>query len=183
MVPVDDPDKQAFLDAMAQVTRLHQEQPRAIGPSKSRSKPNVVGKLTSKTATLPDVIRPLPYLSNVSADDVLSYQHPSIPQTNWRRFCTGKIKRDLTLDLHGFTLIKAEQAMEAFMEQAQTQSLQQLLIIHGKGSHDGHTPPVLKNWLWRWLRHCPAVLAIHSAPTYQGGSGAVLVWLRRRKPR
>ena len=50
-------------------------------------------------------------------------------------------------------------------------------IIHGKG---GDGVPVLKNLVDRTLRQRGEVLAFHSAPPSQGGTGAVLVLLARR---
>ena len=53
-------------------------------------------------------------------------------------------------------------------------------IIHGKGLQSDGGAPVLKNLVDRLLRLRNDVLAFHSAPTGQGGTGAVLVLLARR---
>ena len=54
-------------------------------------------------------------------------------------------------------------------------------IIHGKGlNSDSKTPP-LKNLVDRMLRHRAEVLAFASAPTNQGGTGAVLVLLASKR--
>jgi DNA-nicking Smr family endonuclease len=144
-------------------------------PNKYRLKPR-----SALDASTPTVISPQPYQPEVGAEEILSYQDPSINHLSWRRFKTGQLRIDMRLDLHGLTLLEAEQALEAFISQANDNGAQYLLIIHGKGSHDGHTPPALKNWLWRWLRNYPRVLAIHSAPNNKGGAGAALVWLKKR---
>lgn len=178
-----DDDKQAFMDAMANVTRLSRTK---SAPTKKSEKPKVNEPIKSKSKTSlpplqsrPSVICPQPYQPEVHAEDILSYQDPSINKTSWQQFRRGRYKWDLRLDLHGLTLLEAEAALEAMMFRAQTQGAKHLLIIHGKGSHDGNTPPIIKNWLWRWLRNAPHVLAIHSAPNHQGGAGAVLVWLKK----
>ena len=53
-------------------------------------------------------------------------------------------------------------------------------IVHGKGRNSGERLPVLKNLVDRVLRHRADVLAFHSPPAAQGGSGAVLVLLEKR---
>ena len=53
-------------------------------------------------------------------------------------------------------------------------------IIHGKGLGSDAEIPVLKNVVDRVLRQRSDVLAFHSAPPAQGGTGAVLVLLAAR---
>ena len=52
-------------------------------------------------------------------------------------------------------------------------------IIHGKG-RNSEGLPVIKNLVDRMLRQRADVLAFHSAPPAQGGTGAVLVLLKHR---
>ncbi|TQV07217.1 SMR domain protein, partial [Xanthomonas perforans] len=54
-------------------------------------------------------------------------------------------------------------------------------IIHGKGLQSDTGAPVLKNLMDRLLRQRNDVLAFHSAPPTQGGTGALLVLLARRR--
>ena len=53
-------------------------------------------------------------------------------------------------------------------------------VVHGKGLNSPDSLPVLKNVVDRVLRHRADVLAFHSTPPAQGGTGAVLVLLARR---
>ena len=53
--------------------------------------------------------------------------------------------------------------------------------VHGKGLHSESGVPVLKNLVDRLLRQRADVLAFASAPAAQGGHGAVLVLLNRRR--
>jgi len=53
-------------------------------------------------------------------------------------------------------------------------------IVHGKGLNSDDSLPVLKNVVDRMLRQRADVLAFHSAPAAQGGTGAVLVLLAPR---
>ena len=54
-------------------------------------------------------------------------------------------------------------------------------IIHGKGQRADAGAPVIKNLVDRLLRQRADVMAFHSAPPAQGGTGAVLVLLARRR--
>ncbi|WP_425477971.1 Smr/MutS family protein [Xanthomonas cucurbitae] len=53
-------------------------------------------------------------------------------------------------------------------------------IIHGKGLQSDNGAPVLENLMDRLLRQRNDVLAFHSAPPTQGGTGALLVLLARK---
>lgn len=177
----DDDDKQAFLEAMAGVKplskALREEAAQISATNKTPKRKRVVS--VKPLPSLPTVAAPKPYLPEVDAETTLSYQHSSINPNQWQRFRQGKYPVELRLDLHGLTLLQAEQTVERLMLRAQETGAQHLLIIHGKGSHDGKSSPTLKNWLWRWLRDCTLVLAIHSAPKTLGGTGAVCVWLKK----
>ncbi|MGD8310820.1 MAG: Smr/MutS family protein, partial [Chromatiales bacterium] len=52
-------------------------------------------------------------------------------------------------------------------------------IIHGKGGVRGQ--PVLKQKVDQWLPQHPDVLALCSAPSWDGGTGAAYVLLARRR--
>ncbi len=66
-----------------------------------------------------------------------------------------------------------------FIRQEATSRHRCLLIIHGKGSHNGKAP-VLKNLVRHWLPQFPQVLAFHSALTRDGGAGALYVLLKEK---
>jgi DNA-nicking Smr family endonuclease len=53
-------------------------------------------------------------------------------------------------------------------------------IIHGKGLNSPDGVPTIKNMVDRLLRQRADVLAFHSAPPAQGGTGAVLVLIDGR---
>ena len=78
--------------------------------------------------------------------------------------------------------------MRAFLHDARQHGVGCVRIVHGKGLHGAASiasggQPVLKNLVDRMLRHRADVLAFHSAPPAQGGTGAVLVLLAPRRLR
>ena len=105
-----------------------------------------------------------------------------------QRLKRGEIAVQEELDLHGADAREAEQLLRAFLHDARQHGVGCVRIIHGKGLHGAASiassgMPVLKNLVDRMLRHRADVLAFHSAPPAQGGTGAVLVLLAPRRLR
>ncbi|HZH42623.1 MAG TPA: Smr/MutS family protein [Lysobacter sp.] len=122
------------------------------------------------------------------AGDALSYRRPAVPPRAWQRLRRGEIAVQDELDLHGTTQRDAEALLRDFLHAAHRSGFGCVRIVHGKGRHlaewvdDGGTP-VLKNLVDRLLRQRSEVMAFHSAPPAQGGTGAVLVLLAPPKRR
>jgi len=90
------------------------------------------------------------------------------------------------LDLHGANADQAERVLREFIAHAHREMLGCVRVVHGKGLHveapfGGPAVPVVKNVVDRVLRQRGDVLAFHSAPAAQGGTGAVLVLLAPRR--
>lgn len=136
--------------------------------------------LTTKPIHVPILYLSSYYSEEVAAESVLSFCRHSIPSKRLRELRQGKIQREAKLDLHGLRIDDAEQALVTFISQHTAQNHRCLLLIHGKGSHDG-AAPVLKNRVNHWLRQIPQVLAFHSAQPKDGGSGALYVLLKRNR--
>jgi DNA-nicking Smr family endonuclease len=124
--------------------------------------------------------RGLDDLSALAAGDILSYRRDSVPPAVFQRLKRGRFSAQDELDLHGATLLQAESMLRGFLAEAHAHELGCVRIIHGKGRHEEGAMPVLKNLVDRVLRQRADILAFHSAPTAQGGTGAVLVLLARR---
>ncbi len=120
--------------------------------------------------------------------DALTYRGDHLPPTVFQRLRRGEIAVQDELDLHGADARDAESLLRGFIADAHQRGLGCVRVIHGKGLH-GDTlfgsrgVPVLKNLTDRLLRHRADVLAFHSAPAAQGGTGAVLVLLAPPKRR
>jgi DNA-nicking Smr family endonuclease len=95
----------------------------------------------------------------------------------------GKLRRghwsvQAELDLHGFTVDQAHDALSDFVVESRTLRLRCVRVIHGKGLTSPHKEPVLKGKVRSWLAHWDEVLAYTEAPRHAGGSGAVLILLK-----
>jgi len=93
----------------------------------------------------------------------------------------GHYRVDFELDLHGLTVLQAEQQLAAFLAEALLHNCRVLRIVHGKGLRSGNRGPVLKRLVNDYLRRVSAVLAFASAREVDGGVGASLVLLAARK--
>lgn len=120
----------------------------------------------------------------LAASDPLSYCSDRLPMDAFRRLRRGELSAQEELDLHGLTVVQAQNLMRAFLADARRHGLGCVRIIHGKGRGsaelDSGGAPILKNLVDRVLRQRADVLGFHSAPPAQGGTGAVVVVLAKR---
>lgn len=115
----------------------------------------------------------------LEAGDSMRHRRDDISPRMLRRLARGHYSVQDDLDLHHAPLRQAEDMLRRFLAESRENGLGCVRIVHGKGLHaDG--APVLKNMVDRLLRQRADVLAFHSAPPAQGGTGAVLVLLRPR---
>ena len=109
--------------------------------------------------------------------DASAFRRERVSARDWQRLRRGQFSAQDELDLHGANALQAETLLARFLGQSTGAGLGCVRIIHGKG---GDGVPVLKNLVDRTLRQRGEVLAFHSAPPSQGGTGARLVLLARR---
>lgn len=113
-------------------------------------------------------------LNPVASEAFLSYRIATLQNRVFEDLKNGKLRWYEAVDLHGCTIEQAREAMLQLIHIATTANENVIKIVHGKG--DG---AVLKTCVNGWLRQHPAVLAFVSAPQNQGGTGSVLVLLKR----
>jgi len=98
-----------------------------------------------------------------------------------RRLRRGQISIQAELDLHGLIVPEARQALSGFLHACLDRGVRCVRIIHGKGLSSPQQRPVLKGKVNHWLQQRDEVLAFASARAVEGGTGAVLVLLRRAR--
>ncbi|MBV1915259.1 MAG: Smr/MutS family protein [Pseudomonadales bacterium] len=116
---------------------------------------------------------------SVDASETLSFHRSGVQPKIMQRLKNGEIPCQDEIDLHGYRANIATAELEGFMQHAISNKQRCVLIIHGKAEHKTGSPPVIKNLLNQWLPEQPEVLAFHSAPPRLGGTGALLVLLKR----
>jgi len=119
-------------------------------------------------------------IASLEAGDVLSHRREEIPPLVLKRLARGEYSPQEELDLHGLPARTAETLLREFLRDCRTHGVGCVRIVHGKGRNSEERLPVLKNLVDRVLRQRADVLAFHSPPVAQGGTGAVLVLLEKR---
>ncbi|MDI1351513.1 MAG: Smr/MutS family protein [bacterium] len=167
--------------------REHMRSVKPLNEQTKREKQRVVPPTPQKKKFVPIIASPKKeyFLSDFIDDTVLShtllsYSHPSLPTKRFRALKNGQIPWEGRLDMHGLKAEEARNALCHFIEKQAQADKRCVLIIHGKGGHEG-APPVVKNLVNRWLPQLEEVLAFHSAQAKDGGHGAVYVLLKRNR--
>ena len=117
-------------------------------------------------------------LNPVASEATLSFRQKTLQHRVFDQLKAGHLRWVHAVDLHGCTTEQARAAVLEIIRVAQhdPEALTPLVIkiVHGKG-----TEATLKTYVNSWLRQHPEVMGFVSAPDNQGGTGAVLVLLKR----
>lgn len=173
----EDDDAALFREAVGPVKPLPES---ALPPRKPRPRPAARMAERDEIEARSEFQRGLYDLSALAAGDTLTYRRDTLPAPVFQRLKRGRFSAQDELDLHGATVAQAESMLRTFIAEAHAHEFGCVRIIHGKGRRDDGGMPVLKNLVDRALRQRADILAFHSAPATQGGTGAVLVLLARR---
>jgi len=125
-------------------------------------------------ATLAESLGPFSPDEAMETGEELLFVRPGVSRQLLRKMRRGHWVVEAEVDLHGLNRPQALSLTAAFLEKATKRGLRCVRIVHGKGLG------VLKGKLRKWLPLKNEVLAFTQAPAAQGGSGAVLVLLRKR---
>lgn len=113
-------------------------------------------------------------LNPVSSEAFLSYRIATLQHRVFDQLKAGKLRWFEAVDLHGCTMEQARAAVLKLIDIAHAENQTVVKIVHGKGP-----TAILKTCVNGWLRQHRDVLGFVSAPPEQGGTGAVLVLLKR----
>ena len=113
-------------------------------------------------------------LNPVARQATLSYRIGTLQHKVFEDLKAGNLRWFEAVDLHGCTVEDARAAVLQIIQMAKDENQNVIKIVHGKGPE-----AILKTYVNGWLRQHRDVLAFVSAPEKQGGTGAVLVLLKR----
>ena len=116
-------------------------------------------------------------LNPVASEAFLSFRQATLQHRIFDQLKTGKLRWYEAVDLHGCSIEQARTAVLELIDIAKAANQNVVKIVHGKGPQ-----AILKTCVNGWLRQHREVLAFVSAPSEQGGTGAVLVLLKRAEP-
>ncbi|OOR89926.1 DNA mismatch repair protein MutS [Moraxella caviae] len=115
-------------------------------------------------------------LNPVAGEAFLSYKQPSLQNKVFEQLKQGKLRWYDAVDLHGSSIEDARNAVLKLVRIASQNGETVVKIVHGKGAD-----AIIKTCVNGWLRQMPQVMAFVSAPSNEGGNGAVLVLLKKNK--
>ncbi len=115
----------------------------------------------------------------LAISDPLSYARNGVDARVLKRLGRGEYAVADEIDLHHMTEAQAQPALAEFLNEARRERHLCVKVIHGKGLRSKSEIPVLKLMTDRMLRQRGDVIAYRSARAADGGSGAVIVLLKR----
>jgi DNA-nicking Smr family endonuclease len=113
--------------------------------------------------------------------EYIEWSSPLIRRDITKRLHEGGFAVQDSIDLHGMTLVEAEEALECFFAEAVRRRSFCVKIIHGRGLRSPNGPVIkeaMKIWLQRSFRK--RIVAYATAKDRDGGLGATYVLLKQR---
>ena len=173
-------DADLFKTALGGVTKLDNGNIAKIERSDLRKKPDA--KILAKRAAAEGAFEindaelsdTQAILNPVASQAALSYRIATLQHKVFEDLKAGNLRWFEAVDLHGCTVEEARSAVLQIIQMAKDENQNVIKIVHGKGPE-----AILKTYVNGWLRQHRDVLAFVSAPEKQGGTGAVLVLLKR----
>jgi DNA-nicking Smr family endonuclease len=141
---------------------------RARSAAVGEKKPEAPGYLT-----LADVPLVLPR-------DFLAWRREGVQELVMDRLRKGHYPVRDSLDLHGEKVKRARDMVHDFLVECSARGYRCVRIVHGRGEHSP-IPARLKSYVNAWLQVHPMVNAFVSAPPSAGGTGAVLILMKKSR--
>jgi DNA-nicking Smr family endonuclease len=135
-------------------------------------------------AHLSDLISGTAQMDITFSDEYIEGSVTGFSRKLMRRLKKGRFPIQDYIDLHGLKKREAEIRLRDFLLKSQRLGLRCVLVVHGRGLNSENNIPVLKERLPVWLNRGPIkkiVLAFSTARTYDGGTGAIYILLRKPK--
>ncbi|MCD6561774.1 MAG: Smr/MutS family protein [Deltaproteobacteria bacterium] len=179
-------DTKYFLEAMSGVVPLSNsdnilDRPPDINIRPSHPAPD---DELETIAHLNDLVSGITDMDITFSDEFIEGSMPGFSRKLMQRLKKGEFPVQDYLDLHGLVKQEAESRIRDFLLQNHRLGLRCVLVVHGRGLNSENHIPVLKKLLPVWLNRGPVkkiVLAFSTARSYDGGTGAIYILLRRRR--
>ena len=170
-------DLTAFREAMADAKPL--ADPGRVVPPQPRIKPIPKQFQQDEQQALVDSLSDHIPWGEAETGEELNFTRPGLSSQVLRRLRRGHWVIEDELDLHGLTRDEARVRLATFLNECKKRGTRCVRIIHGKGLGSKNREPVLKQKVRHWLMQRDEVLAFTQASPVDGGSGAVIVMLKR----
>jgi DNA-nicking Smr family endonuclease len=174
---ISDADRQLFRNNLKDVRQLKQKH--HYQAPRPKIKPVARQRIADDRQVLDDMFSDDFHPDDVETGEELLFSRPGLQTRLMRQLRRGQLSVSAELDLHGYTVVEARQALTEFLRDSLRHGDRCVRIVHGKGFGSKQKLPVLKNKVNTWLQQRDEVLAFCSARPVDGGTGAVYVLLKR----
>lgn len=174
--PVADDDAALFREAVGDVRAVRDDK---VHHDTRPKRPVLRHRDADDRAVMDALLDDLSEVDFLETGEHLAYTRPGVQRGVLRKLKSGRYSIQAEIDLHGFTVDEAREALSAFLLDARASHRLCVRVIHGKGRRDKDQGPRLKPAVNQWLQRNKQVLAFCSARASDGGTGAVYVLLRR----
>ncbi len=171
----DSDDKGLFRKAVSGTRPLKQDRK---NPHKQRRKPVPLQRHRDDQEVMASLLSD-DFSPDIETGEELLFVRSGIQERVLRKLRRGQFAIEAELDLHGYIVPEAREAIAVFLRDALLAGKRCVRIIHGKGLGAEGRLPVLKIKVNSWLRQKDQVLAFCSARQQDGGTGAVYVLLKK----
>ena len=168
-----------FCPILASIVRSTLEEKQHYQAPKPKIKPIARQCIADERQVLDDMFSDDFRPEDVETGEELLFSRPGLQNKLMRQLRRGQLSISAELDLHGYTVIEARQAVTEFLRDSLRHGDRCVRIVHGKGFGSKQKLPVLKNKVNGWLQQRDEVLAFCSARQVDGGTGALYVLLKR----
>lgn len=175
---IDEDDRDLFRNAVGPVRRIQGDRHHSRRPA-AQAVPTQ--RQADETAVLDELARGPIDFDAIESGEELQWLKPGLQKRVIQRLRRGHWQVQDEIDLHQMNTEAAANSIRAFILAAGRDGLSCVKIIHGKGLRSGPDGPQLKRLTARLLSRIDSVCAFASAPTHDGGTGAVYVLLRPRR--
>jgi DNA-nicking Smr family endonuclease len=120
-----------------------------------------------------------PHADGADSSDAQAHLRPGMGPDVLRRLRRLEWRIDNELSVRRLTQAQAHEALDVFLRECLERGDRCVRVVHGKGVQSPNREPVLKGKVRAWLAQRDEVLAFCEAAPAEGGSGALLVLLKR----
>ncbi len=170
-----------LVEKVGRIKKLEQDKVETHTPSMDKE----LSKIKKEAAVRDTKEESIDYFSStfvpmVAPNEVLAYRSAGAQPFLLKKLKHGEYREADFIDLHGKTVEVAYEYVRRFILYSREQGYRCVLIIHGKGEREHlKRKATIKSYLAHWLKQMPEVIAYHSAPEWKGGTGALMVILKK----
>lgn len=154
-----------------------------IESSPPSPRPEPKKRMEDESAALRESMEaPITLEDRLEMGDETAFLRPGLPRRVLIDLRRGRWTLQGEVDLHGFTREEARTVLATFLSVSLQRGARCVRVIHGKGLGSPGRVSILKQLARGWLAQREEILAFCQASPTQGGSGALMVLLRGKRP-